>query len=218
MLHELLHSFGLGHSNDTYSFMNYSAFPWAGGGVAETDAIRPLPDDAEALRDQYGDTSDRYEVALLTTWVSKDPVYDMSGSAFLGSLCVPSLGDTAADPLAFFCGTGGPKSGSTVVCAGDKLHTQVAFANYSTETADDINMRMYLSTDDVFDSTDVLSPTGINVTVDRGRSKLVGKAWEVPSGLTSGVKYYVILHAIGTTVSGEWVEDWTPLRAQVEAC
>lgn len=218
MMHELLHAFGLDHSINTYSFMNYLDYPWAGGGVAETDAIRPLPDDLRALRYLYPGSGSRSEIALLTTWYNSQ--IPQGGSAAQVHVCAPSLGDKNSDsPLdSYYCGTGGSKAGSTKVCAGDRLYTWFTFANYSTETADGIDVRMYLSTDDVYDSTDPISPTGINVTVDSGRSKAVGKGWEVPSGLTSGTSYHVIIHAIGTTSSGAWVEDWTPLTAPVTAC
>jgi hypothetical protein len=218
MLHELLHSFGLDHSGTTYSFMNYYALPWAGGGVAETSAIRPLPDDARALRHLYPGTSTRAEVAVLTTWYDKDHLN--SRSAMQASVCAPSRGNAfPAGPFdSYYCGTGGPNAGSTTVCAGDQLFTEYAFANYSTDTADDINVRMYLSTDDVYDSSDLLSPTAHDVTVESGHSHLVTQKWEVPSGLTSGTSYHVIIDAIGTTSSGNWVDDWTPLVAPVTAC
>src|SRR5690242_3820873 len=97
------------------------------------------------LRHLYPDSSTRSEAAVLTTWYASS--IQAGGSAGQLHLCTPSLGDTAsADPFAYYCGTGGTKSGSTTVCAGDLLHTRFTFANYSTDTADDINVRMYLST------------------------------------------------------------------------
>ncbi len=58
-------------------------------------------------------------------------------------MCTPSLGDRAsASPFDYYCRSGGPKSGSTMVCAGNMLHTRFTFANYSTDTADDIDVRM----------------------------------------------------------------------------
>jgi hypothetical protein len=217
MLHELLHAFGLAHSDNTYSFMNYLDTPWVGGGVAETDAIRPLPDDARAIRYLYPGTSTREEIALLTTWY--DTSLEIGGSADQLHLCTPSLGDAlSSNPFDYWCGTGGSKAGSTKVCAGDKLYTRFTFANYSTDKADNVNVRLYLSSDDVWDFSDPISPTGINVTVDSGRSKWVGKGWDVPSGLVSGTKYYVIMDAVGATSSGAQVESWTPLPGLVTAC
>lgn len=219
MLHELLHSFGLDHSHTTYSFMNYLDYPWAGGGVAESDAIRPLPDDLRALRHLYPGTSSRAEVALLTTWYDDDPLLNQSESAAQLHVCTPSLGDAfSSSTFDYYCGTGGPKSGSTKVCAGDLLYTRFTLANYSTEQADDLDITMYLSTDDVYSSHDVYSPTFRELTVKGGHSAMVEQKWEVPTGLASGTRYQVIVHAIGTTSSGAFVEDWTPLTAPVTAC
>jgi hypothetical protein len=218
MLHELLHAFGLTHSDDSYSFMNYFAFPWAGGGVAQSAAIRPLPDDVRALRYLYPGTSSRSEVALLTTWY--DDSLLSGGSAAQVHLCAPSLGDKAiTGPFGgYYCGTGGPKAGSTTVCAGDRLYTQFVLANYSTEKVSTVGLSMYLSTDDVYSTTDLLSPTSAAITVEAAHSKLDRHAWDVPSGLTSGTKYNVIIRASGTTTSGAAVDDWTPLTAPVTAC
>jgi hypothetical protein len=220
LLHEVLHAFGLDHTKASYSFMDWFAYPWAGGGVAEEDAIRPLPDDLEALRALYPAAGDRSEIALLTTWYDQNNV--VSGSAAHIHVCVPSRGGSqSAGPLTdYYCGVGGPNAGSTTVCAGDQLHAWYAFANYSTEKADDVSVRMYLSTDDVYDSTDTLmSPTLASATVEAAHTKMIGQRFEVPSGLTSGAKYYLVLHALGTTTSGDWVEDWTPLtNTQYTAC
>jgi hypothetical protein len=112
----------------------------------------------------------------------------------------------------------GPNGGSDTVCAGDQFYTRYTFANYSTTQADNINIRMYLSADDVYDSADLLSPTLASATVNEARSKQIFQRWETPTGLTSGTRYYVILHALGTTTSGDWVEDWTPLTGTVKAC
>lgn len=50
-LHELLHAFGLKHSPDSYSMMNYGTRPFANR--ADGKQVRPLPDDIEFLRDLY---------------------------------------------------------------------------------------------------------------------------------------------------------------------
>jgi hypothetical protein len=218
MMHELLHAFGLDHSADSYSFMNGGWYPWAGGGGDMADAIKPLPDDVRALRDLYPASGDRSEIALLTTWYDRNRI--TSGAADQVWVCSPSRGSaisTGALATAY-CGVGGPNAGSTTVCAGDNVYAWYVMANYSTDTADDISVRMYLSTDDVYSSNDLLSPSTPSPTVEAARSKVIGNRLEVPSGLTSGTKYYVILHALGTTSSGDWVEDWTPLPGRLTAC
>jgi hypothetical protein len=216
-LHELLHAFGLSHSDDTYSFTNYGQRPWAGGGRDESEAIRPLPDDLRGLRHMYPSSSVQSEIALLNTWFVQASSAGEAANQF--GLCAPSLGDGfSASPITTTCGYGGLDSGETEVCAGDRLYTRYAFANYSTEAADDINLRLYFSTDEVFDSTDTFSPTLREATVEAAHSNLLARSWQVPSGLVSGSTYHVIAHALGYTPSGAEVEDWIPLTGTVTAC
>jgi hypothetical protein len=217
-LHELLHAFGLDHSN-SYSFTNYNDLPWAGGGRSEREAIRPLPDDVEGLRRLYRDGGSRSEVAVLNSW--HDFGVKSGGSTIQHGLCSPSLGTSFSSNKFRFapgCGEGGPDGGSTVVCTGDKLYTRFAFANYSTDTADDIDVRAYFSTDDVLDSTDLDSPTHREATVYPQDALLKGMTWDVPSGLQSGDEYFVIIYVGGFTSSGAFVEDWIPLRGKVTGC
>jgi hypothetical protein len=219
-LHELLHSFGLDHTANSYSFMDYNYFPWAGGGRSERDAVRPLPDDAQGLRDLYPNAGNRHEVAVLNTWF--DPNATFNGSAVMHGLCSPSLGTAYSSNIFRFspgCGAGGPDGGSTTVCAGDRLYTRFAFANYSTDVANDIDIRAFFSTDEVFQlGTDVVSPTARVTTVGAERSALLDRAWQVPAGLQTGTEYYVIIEVAGTTADGGAVEDWIPLRGKVTGC
>jgi hypothetical protein len=219
-LHELLHSFGLDHTHGAYSFMNYNYFPWSGGGRSERDSVRPLPDDAMGLRHLYPGAGNRHDVAVLNTWFNPNAVYN--GSAIQHGLCSPSLGTAFSTDIFRFspgCGTGGPTGGSTTVCAGDRLYTRFAFANYSTDVADDIDIRAFFSTDDIFQlGTDVVSPTGRDTTVGAGGSALLERTWQIPAGLQTGTEYYVIIEVAGTTANGGAVEDWIPLRGKVTGC
>src|SRR5262249_25166545 len=132
-LHELLHAFGLGHTATEYAQMNYGVKPWANR-PAE-DMVRPLPDDAKALRELYPGTNSRYEVAALNTRYDGNDVAHPQEAARAKLLCTPSLGagyDT--DKFAPKCGTGGAKSGSSNICKDDTLRLRVTLANYSTTT------------------------------------------------------------------------------------
>jgi hypothetical protein len=62
-----------------------------------------------------------------------------------------------------------------------------------------------------------LSPTLAGAAVGDTRSKQIRRRWETPTGLTSGVRYSVILDALGTTASGDRVADRTPLTGTVRA-
>jgi hypothetical protein len=208
-LHELLHAFGLNHDDSHYSFMNYSARPWANR--AGDDRIRPLPRDVRLLRDRYPAAGERTEVAALSTWYDEDDVSD-SGAATGKVLCAPSLGDDFTDKLfADHCGTGGSMGGSTTVCARDMLRTRYAVANYSTHPVDE-DARLYFSTDAQWDYFDVASPTLADTIHQTTESSERGTSFEVPAGLVSGTTYYTILRVTGGAT------DWIPLPGTVTAC
>lgn len=227
-LHELLHGFGLQHSDTTFSFMDYGAYPWANR--PDGQKVRPLPDDLRAMRYLYPDSSTRYDVALLNSW---DDDSDLSGGSHPAAtaklLCAPSLGaDFDSDPAhrysPYSCGTGGPKSGSLTACAGDSLKTRFALVNYSTEEMD-ASVSLYFSVDTQFDrGTDIYSGETMDVTLVPGGFKLYSKPWKMPA-LTSGQKYYSILrvtaqkHVDSGSVPGQsLVADWIPLRGTMTGC
>jgi hypothetical protein len=211
-LHELLHTFGLAHSDDTYAFMNYEDFPWANR--AEDEAIRPLPDDVRALRYLYPGGGNRSEVAVLNTWYTAG-VSD-SGAAIAYRNCAPSLGDTDSTQFyARLCGTGGLHGGSTEVCPGDVLRTRYSLANYSTREVT-LTAWLYFSSDDEYNGwSDTQSVTVHPYTVlPAAHSTHKSPAWQVPNVTTFDADYHVIVRVTGTT-GGVPVEDWIPLTGTV---
>jgi hypothetical protein len=212
-VHELLHAFGLAHSNDSYSMLNYGDRPWANR-VAD-DAVRPLPDDVEGLRSLYPLADTRREVAVLNTWY--DPIVPTGAypAADQKQLCKPSLGSAwNSDLFADVCGiTATGAAGATTVSSGNTLRTRFAFANYSTESVD-VVANLYFSTDDIWDATDVASVTTRSFSAGANASSQQGRTWSVPSGLAVG-DYYVIVRVVATTSSGAVVTDWIPLRGTV---
>jgi hypothetical protein len=204
-LHELLHAYGLEHSDSTYAFMNYAARPWANR--AADDRVRPLPADLRLLRDWYPASGTRSELATLTTWYDENDISD-SGAATGKVLCAPSRGSGFS--ASFFdahCGAGGAHGGETDVSAGDMLRTRFALANYSTDDVD-VDVRLWLSADDRWDIRDAISPTQPDeIHIDDATSARKGLSFEVPS-VAPGT-YHVIVRA-----SGE-VSDWIPLPGTV---
>lgn len=208
-LHELLHTFGLNHSDTSYAIMNYGHRPWF-----DEDTIRPLPDDVKALRELYPEplvgTS---EVAVFNSWWTIDGA--SNGAAQQERYCKPSLGVTfGLSPFWEYCGMMGPDSGSTQVCSGSTLHTRFTLANYSTDEAD-LTARLWLSRDDQWDPSDLLSPTRHSYTLGATDSDPAATTWEMPTLAREG-EYRPIVRVRGTTASGRSVESWTPQRGQVE--
>jgi hypothetical protein len=224
-LHELLHAFGLAHSPDTYSMMNYGVFPWANRPVG--DRIRPLPDDVQALRELYPDSlispGSRYDMAVLNTWFAPD-TNDADTAGTQSRLCAPSLGNAfSSNAFGSVCGTGGDQSGSTQLCEGSLLRTRFTIANYSTESVD-ISARLWFSLDDQWDPIDdVISPSALNINFTRASEAVALQTWSVPAGLnttlyTPTIDYHAIVRITGTSASGTVVDDdWIPLRGIVQA-
>lgn len=231
-LHELLHAFGLGHTSNSYSFLNYGIMPWANR--EEDEAIRPLPDDVEGIRALYPGNGVRREVALLNTWYDHEDISD-TGAAYQKQLCAPAKGDSWQDRFFVLCGT------STSVFPGDFIRTQVAVANYGTNEVSIVHS-LYFSTDEFWDpsislfnkavslpktlattfysgftivppGTDKASVTQYNYTLGESSSARKGFTFKVPQ-LASG-NYYVIAHISATTPNGTVVSDWIPLRGQI---
>ena len=210
-LHELLHTFGLAHSADSYAAMNYGDRAWPNR--PGDDGIRPLPDDVEALRDLYPAAGTRTEVALFNSWY--DPASPVADQKLL---CKPSLGTGwGADRFADKCGTGGANSGSTTICTGNTLRARFALANYSTDEVD-VTARLWFSTDDLYQWSDTISATSHTFTVSAQGSTQQGLTWTVPALGAAGTTYHVIARVTATTPAGVTVGDWIPLRGTVQAC
>ncbi len=211
-LHELLHAFGLGHSANSYSYMNGGgnevSFPWANG--TGPRSARPLPDDVRFLRDRYGAAGGRSEVAVLNTWF--DPSQVNLGAAPQRFNCAPSLGLSDSAIFSAHCGTGGPDSGSTNVCPNDILRTQFTVANYST-AAVDLEAQIYLSTDEIRDVQDSVSVTSRPISIVQSDSDIFARSWRVPNA--DWGRYNVIVRVTGETTTGDPVEDWIPLPGGV---
>ena len=223
-MHELLHAYGLVHDDgaEKYSFMNYGTRPWANRPADEM--IKPLPADVRLLRDLYPEDGSRGEVAVLNTWHGDGE--PRNGTAIQGVVCAPSLGSNwSGSVFDAHCGTGGPSSGSTDVCAGDMLRTRVTFANYSTDPVT-IGAWLVFSEDEEFDppSTDPETPTEMKTfELGAAHSARRGFAWEVPEiDAPSRSEYHPIVYVVATPTNddADWAvrSDWIPLPGTVEVC
>jgi hypothetical protein len=224
-LHELLHAFGVAHTSTEYAQMNYGVKPWANR--PGNDMMKPLPDDAKALRALYPGTSSRYDVAALNTWYDGDSPPSPSGAAYAKLLCTPSLGaDYDTNKFASKCGTGGAKSGSSSICAGDMLRVRYTIANYST-TMVYVTAQVYFSSDYTLGSTDYPSVSAYSLWIHPGGSKIVTASAKVPD-LTalSGLTAHPILQITtwqdaddnGVIETATEKTDWNPLQGYLSVC
>jgi hypothetical protein len=227
-LHELMHGFGLQHVEDDYAMMNHrgagdpnGGFPWANR--AETDAVRPLPNDVAHIRDLYPASGSRWEVAPLNTWFHVTT--DSTGKAAdQVKLCTPSLGDkfsgnqTTSGP----CGVGGDQAGSTQVDEGEWLRTRFALANYSTGSMH-VTTHLWLSADEQLSDGDYPALSYDVRDIDKEKSDLAEVAFKLP-WLPDGTYHPIVqvssqrLDAAGQAVPGEGFSDWIPLRGVVNVC
>jgi hypothetical protein len=228
-LHELLHAFGLTHSDDSYAMMNYGTFPWFNGhnDPHRDDSIAPLPDDVQRLRHLYPASGGSHaEVALTNTWFDASDVSN-SGAARQKLLCPPSLGTSRTTNVFDMagCGTGGPKSGSDIVCGGEVLQTRFTVANYST-TAVGLEARLWFSTDDQWETSDMASSTVNTIYLSAANESVISVPWTVPDNLNTSpggtvppiyAERHVIVRITGSTSSGVSVHDWIPQTEPVRA-
>jgi hypothetical protein len=227
-LHEMLHAFGLQHTDSFYAMMNNrglnnstGGFPWANR--ADADAVRPLPYDDKLIRDAYPASGSRWEVAPLDTWFQVTAT-SAPNSADQVKLCTPSLGtqftnnQTTSGP----CGTGGTIAGSTQVSEGDTLRTRFALANYSTGSMH-VTSRLWLSTDEQLSDGDIPANSWDIRDIPAETSDLAEVAFKLP-WLPEGSYHPIVvlssehLNADGSVDPHSPTSDWIPLRGTVYHC
>jgi hypothetical protein len=243
-LHELLHAFGLGHTENTFAMMNYASRPWSNRDVHSQ--VRPLPDDVEGLRDLYPSSGVRREVGLFNTWYDSSDVSN-SGAAYQKQLCRPSTGTSWGDKFGLYCGqlvdsaNGGFSSGSSSMNPGDFVRTQVTVGNYGTSTVE-ITHSLYFSRDEQW-HPDVATVNQMRIATGAQPSEIpadltlepfvtdtqsvtvynysLDHSSSIRKGLTFRVPnlssgfYYVIARISATTPSGHVVSDWIPLSGGI---
>ena len=196
-LHELLHTFGLGHEDDAYSFMNYGFLPWANR--PKSEAVRPLPDDVEGLRHLYPGTGERSEIAVLNTWIDTDEVSDSGAATQVHNPGPHPQGQADSDD----------------VCPGDTMKTRFTVANYSTRNVTGTAW-LYFSVDDELSSDDLISPSNHNVAPALASAMNRRESWTVPSSVAANTDYHVIVRVTATTnVTNVHLDDWIPQVTKV---
>ncbi len=213
-VHELLHAFGLAHTNSAFAMLNYGERPWANRDPGEK--IKPMPDDVRGIRYLYPDSSHRTEIAVLNTWYSPNTTSTATyPAATQHMMCAPSDGDSWATTDNPVCGLDGGSDGSTQVCGSDWIYTRTAVANYGTRKAD-IEMRLYFSDDDVLDAGDTAAAQVRTFRIGKAVSSAQGRRYRVPGALAAG-DYTMILEAVATEVgTGTVTSDWIPLTGELE--
>jgi len=202
-MHELLHGWGLKHSPDSYSMMNYGTRPFAN--MEDGKQVRPLPDDREFLRDFYPTGVVSRGIAVLNTWFTATNVVD--AAADQDGLCAPAKGSAWDAWNAGFCAT----NPTTLVCPGEWIYTQSAIANNGSDDLD-VEHRLWFSLDESWTSADLASPTIRYYTVNGDVSSKQGRMFQVPSNAAYSTTYQPIARVSGTGSDGSIKSDWIPLR------
>jgi hypothetical protein len=218
LLHELGHTYGLAHSDTSYSFMNYKTRPWSNRD--DDKRVEPLADDREALRAIYPGSADESDIAVLTTWY--DPSQLSNGAATAFHLCAPSKGSAWSSSI--FDETCGVEpdgsNGSVEVCPGDDLRVRYAVTNYGTDTLD-AEVELWFSENDWLNRDagfDLQSPDVVALTASPQSSYRKGNRFDVPAGLTWNQDYYVMIHLnTGADLAGEESQqnNWIPMVGQI---
>jgi len=191
ILHELGHTFGLAHSDTSYSYMNYNVLPWSNR--ADDKRVEPLADDRKALREIYPGTAEESDIAVYTTWY--DPENTSNGAARAFSLCAPSKGTSWSSSIFdSTCGVavdGG--DGATEVCPGDTLRVRYVVSNLGTNTLE-VEAQLWLSENTTLNrdvEVDKQSPSVRSFTAAPQSSYRRGNTFEVPTGVTFDTDYHV---------------------------
>jgi hypothetical protein len=221
LLHELLHAFGLAHSDNTTAFMNYGQLPWINR--SPDKMITPLPDDLAGLRHFYPGSGDVYRVAFLNT--ALDPAGPVSdgGAGTQSPLCHPSGGTTYASVFATY-NYGCARSPYFNVCAGGQVYGAYSLANYSTKDMQ-VTVQAWFSTDDVWTESDHASVDYDVYTVATGKTVLIGDHWTMPSMQVGTLQIHVILRVVALQYTpgsappaNSVTTDWLPLDGTVTTC
>ena len=180
-LHELEHAFQQNHTASAYAMMNHrgTGFPWHNR--AESDAVRPLPDDVGKLRDLYPASGSYWDVDVTNTWYALTD-NSKGGAGDQGKTCQASVGTGVVDDVLADgpCGTGGPNAGSYCARPGDTLATRYALNNYSTGQPCTSRRTLSLSKNETWEATDAQSSTTRTEDISAEKSTLVEQAWKVP--------------------------------------
>lgn len=212
LLHELLHTLGLGHTITDYAMMNYGIMPWSN--QVSNAQLDLLPDDRQALRAVYPDTSTECDTAVLNTFV--DPTTELNGAAFQKLLCAPATGPgPSGSRFAPHCAF----APQTRVCPGDPLYVSYTIANYGTFN-ETLNEALWFSKNEILDVTtgsDIASPTMFSIATLKGQSYNRWKIYNVPAGVDYDTIYYPIVFVSGAhlTLDESDRNNWTPLVAPV---
>jgi hypothetical protein len=224
LLHELLHAFGLEHTQSTYAFMNHrgnGGFPWTNRSPEQS--VRPLPADIYELRERYPASDTYYDVSVTTTWFNPD-FTDGAEAAEQFGVCTPSLGDVWSRTVADGGACGENADGSSLggcVSEGDKLRVMFAVNNGGTDEAY-ITYRLYMSADRTLGG-DLMSPTAGSLTRPAGASAIVARTFTLPA-VADGERYWPIVRvqaAKGSTagvLASTMRTDWIPLNSLLLGC
>ncbi len=237
-LHELLHAFGLEHTPDAYTYLNYgNDLAWSKRDSNDSSP-EPLPDERTALRAIYPATTatNEFDLLLTNTWFNNAAAWIIEDSAPQQLLCPPSQARedpgspgefVEIDPLnADGCN---PLMGHTVCPGQDSVAVAYAASNNGV-VPEWVVHDLWFSLDEELDTAqDIQSPDNFYwfETLGAYESTLNQRFFRVPAGLTANTDYHVIARVRRIADSLDqptsqfrersYRNNWIPLRGQVRA-
>lgn len=174
---------------------------------ASEKQVEPTPDERQALRTLYSQSSMEKDWAVMNLWNNTDPEIKA-----MDNLCKPSRGlfwrtDYFDDYCSIYATTTG-------LCPGDELKTRFAIMNYG-HYEEELTLELWFSTNDNWSTSDKNSPSIRTATVSPATSLLAKKEFTLPSTLSLNTTYYTIIRVVPVAGEESTQNNWIPLRGTI---
>ncbi|GAB4307075.1 MAG: hypothetical protein Kow0090_22030 [Myxococcota bacterium] len=206
-MHELLHAIGLQHEWNKLSSLlpinSYGAVPFTSRDEIH-EQLEPVPDDRLGLRNIYEESGSERDIAVTNVW------WYSAGAEneYLRKICIPSKGSGWGNIFDTYCATN-PVTQN--ICPGDTIYARFSVMNYGT--GDEYPYyTFWLSTDPVWTASDIQASQTDQFRTGAGSSTSEYATFTVPSGVTNGASYYVIVRIPPMPNEEANRNNWIPMR------
>ncbi|MCC6157613.1 MAG: hypothetical protein IT350_06130 [Deltaproteobacteria bacterium] len=211
IIHELLHGVGLDHTTSDFGYMHPTV---SSGSVLFTNRddnkrVEPAPKERQGLRTIYPQSETETDLAIANNiWPNDVGTGDIKNY----KLCRPAYGLHWAGKFDQYCTTAEIHSN---LCPGDFVKVRVPVMNYGHSSAT-YNLEMWFSINDPWGSgTDQESPTVRSATTGAVSTTLVETSFEIPSTVSNGQNYYIIMRVKPIANEESTMNNWMPMRGLI---